>query len=151
MKKTYKCSNIKFCMEDENQRRTWEYLQGITRKDGSYGKILSDAFIAVLGGQVQAGTGKAVSDADSAILLEQDAYILEKMLDRVLEQKFHEMIKELRKVFAEQIGNGFSEYVLSVHSDAGKLMEKDDADGIGQMQETELSEDMMAFAFAMGE
>lgn len=69
MKKTYKCSNIKFCIEDENQRRTWEYLQGITRKDGSYGKILSDAFVAVLDGQMLAGVGKAVSGADSAVLL----------------------------------------------------------------------------------
>ena len=149
MKKTYRCSNIKFCMEDENQRRTWEYLRGITRKDGSYGKILSDAFIAVLDGQVQSETDGVVHD--SAILSEQDIEILGKMLDRALEQKFHEMLQELRKVFAEQIGNGFSEYVLPVHSDTGKLMEKDDADGIGQMQETELSEDMMAFAFAMGE
>ena len=48
MRKTYKCSNVKFCMEDEKQRRTWEYLQGITRKDGSYGKVLSDVFAAFL-------------------------------------------------------------------------------------------------------
>ena len=53
MKKTYKCSNIKFCMEDENQRRTWEYLQSITRKDGSYGKLLSDAFVTVINGEMQ--------------------------------------------------------------------------------------------------
>lgn len=42
MKKTYKSSNVRFCMEDENQRRTWEYLQSLTRKDSSYGKALSD-------------------------------------------------------------------------------------------------------------
>ncbi|MDE5598633.1 MAG: hypothetical protein K2J04_12500 [Lachnospiraceae bacterium] len=148
MKKAYKCSNIKFCMEDENQRRTWEYLQGITRKDGSYGKILSDAFVEVLDGKIQAGTDKAVSD--SAILLEQNIDILEKMLDRVLEQKFHEMLQELQRVLTEQISN-FSGYVSAVHSGAEKLMEKADADGMGQTQEAELSEDMMAFAFAMGE
>lgn len=139
-------------MENENQRRTWEYLQGITRKDGSYGKMLSDAFVAVLDGQMQVGTGKAMSDADSAILLEQDADILEKMLDRVLEQKFHEILQELQKVLAEQISNSFSEYVSAVYSDAEKLIEKTNADGMEQMQmqEPELSEDMMAFAFAMG-
>ncbi len=131
-------------MEDENQRRTWEYLQGITRKDGSYGKILSDAFAAVLDGQIQAGTDKAVSDP--AILLEQNIDILEKMLDRVLEQKFH----ELQRVLTEQISS-FSECVSLAHSGAEKLMEKSDVDGMGQMQEQELSEDMMAFAFAMGE
>ena len=48
MKKTYKSSNVRFCMEDENQRRTWEYLQSFTRKDCSYGKALSDAFVLVL-------------------------------------------------------------------------------------------------------
>ena len=136
-------------MEDENQRRTWEYLQGITRKDGSYGKILSDAFVEVLHGQVQAGTDKEVSDY--AILLEQNIDILEKMLDRVLEQKFHEKLQELQRVLTEQISNSFSGYVSAVHSSAEKLMEKADADGMGQMQEAELSEDMMAFAFAMGE
>ena len=151
MRKTYKCSNIKFCMENENQRRTWEYLQGITRKDGSYGKILSDAFVAVLDGQMQVGTGKAMSDADSTILLKQDADILEEMLDRVLEEKFHEILQELQKVLAEQIRNSFSEYVSAVYSDAEKLIEKTNADGMEQMQEPELSEDMMAFAFAMGE
>ncbi len=149
MRKTYKCSNIKFCMEDENQRRTWEYLQSMTRKDGSYGKILSDAFVAVLDGQLRDRTDKAVSD--SAISLEQDTDIFGKMLDRALEQKFHEIIQELQKVLAEQIRNSFSEYVSTVHSDAEELIEKTDAGGMGQTQEPELSEDMMAFAFAMGE
>ena len=148
MRKTYRCSNIKFCMEDENQRRTWEYLQSITRKDGSYGKILSDAFAAVLDGQIQAGTDKAVGD--SGIPLDQTMDILEKVLDRVLAHKFHEMLQELQRVLTEQIGS-FSEYVSSFHSGAERLMEKAGADGMEQMQETELSEDMMAFAFAMGE
>ncbi len=148
MKKSYKCSNIKFCIEDENQRRTWEYLQGITRKDGSYGKVLSDVFVAVLDGKIQTGSDKAVGD--SGIPLNQDMDILEKMLDRVLEQKFHEMLQALQRVLTEQIGS-FSECVSSVHSGAEKFMEKTDAEGMEQMQETELSEDMMAFAFAMGE
>ncbi len=148
MKKTYKCSNIKFCMEDENQRRTWEYLQGVTRKDGSYGKILSDAFVAVLDGQIQAETDNAVRN--STILSEYDTDILWKILDRALEQKFHENLQELQKALAEQIRNSFSEYVSTVHSDSENLIEKTSADGMEQMQEPELSEDMMAFAFAMG-
>lgn len=135
-------------MEDENQRRTWEYLQGITRKDGSYEKILSDAFVEVLDGQIQAGADKAVSD--SAIPLDQDMDTLEKVLDVALEQRFNEMLQELQRVLTEQIGS-FSEYVSSFHSGAERLMEKADADGMEQMQEQELSEDMMAFAFAMGE
>ena len=55
MRKTYKSSNVRFCMEDENQRRTWEYLQSLTRKDSSYGKALSDAFVLVLDGKVPKG------------------------------------------------------------------------------------------------
>ena len=148
MRKIYKCSNIKFCLEDENQRRTWEYLQGMTRKDGSYGKILSDAFAAVLDGHVQSETNGVVRD--SAILSGQDTDILGKMLDRVLEQKFHEILQELQRVLAEQISNSFNEYVSAVYSDAEKLIEKTNADGMEQMQEPELSEDMMTFAFAMG-
>ncbi len=100
MRKNYKCSNIKFCMEDENQRRTWEYLQGITRKDGSYGKILSDAFVAVLDGQIWAGTDKAVNDS-IIISAAQNADVFEEMLDRVLEQKFPEMLQELQKILGE--------------------------------------------------
>lgn len=149
MRKTYKCSNIKFCMEDENQRRTWEYLQGVTRKDGSYGKILSDAFVEVLDGQIQAGTDKAVSDPD--IPQEQNMDILEKMLDRALEQRFNEMLQELQKVLSEQISGGFREYVSGFHSGEENLSEKVDVDGMEHMQAQELSEDMMAFAFAMGE
>ena len=149
MRKTYKCSNIKFCMEDENQRRTWEYLQGMTRKDGSYGKMLSDAFVAVLDGRVQPETDRTMRD--SAILLEQDTDIFGEMLDRALEQKFHEMLQEIQKVLEEQIRDSFSEYVSVVHSNAEKLMEKTGADRMEQMQKPELSEDMMAFAFAMGE
>jgi len=149
MRKIYKCSNIKFCLEDENQRRTWEYLQGMTRKDGSYGKILSDAFVAVLDGHVQFETDSVVRD--SAILSGQDTYIFGKMLDRALEQKFHEMQQEIQKVLEEQIRDSFSEYISVVHSNAEKLMEKTGADGMEQMQEPKLSEDMMAFAFAMGE
>lgn len=150
MKKTYKCSNIKFCMEDENQRRTWEYLQGITRKDGSYGKILSDAFVAVLDGQIQAGTDKAVNDS-IIISAEQNADVFEEMLDKALEQKLHEMLQELQKVLGEQISSGFREYASGFHFSEDSLTDKNEADGMGQIQETELSEDMMAFAFAMGE
>ena len=149
MKKAYKCSNIKFCMEDENQRRTWEYLQGITRKDGSYGKILSDAFVEVLDGQIQAGTDLVVGDSD--IPPDRDMDIFEKMLDKALKQRFNEMLQELQKVLLEQISGGFRGYVSGFHSGEENLAEKVDVDGMEQMQETELSEDMMAFAFAMGE
>ena len=149
MRKTYKCSNIKFCMEDENQRRTWEYLQGMTRKDGSYGKILSDAFVAVLDGKTRLSVNKA--ENESSVLKENAADIFEEMLDRVLEEKFHEKLPKLQEVLAEQISRAFREYVADFHSGMDASADKADTDGMGQMQEPELSEDMMAFAFAMGE
>ncbi len=57
----------------------------------------------------------------------------------------------LQRVLGEQISSGFREYASGFHSGAENLAGKTDADGMGQMQEAELSEDMMAFAFAMGE
>lgn len=136
-------------MEDENQRRTWEYLQGMTRKDGSYGKMLSDAFVEAVDGKTKLGVNK--TENESAVLKENSADIFEEMLDRVLEEKFHEMLPKLREVFAEQISRAFREYVSSSHSGVDASADKADTDGMEQMQEQELSEDMMAFAFAMGE
>ena len=149
MRKTYKCSNIKFCMEDENQCRTWEYLQGMTRKDGSYGKILSDAFVEVIDGKTRLSVNKA--ENESVVLKENAIDIIEEMLDRVLEEKFHEMLPKLQEVFAGQISRTFREYVADFHSGVDASADKTDTDGMEQMQEPELSEDMMAFAFAMGE
>lgn len=149
MRKTYKCSNIKFCMEDENQRRTWEYLQGMTRKDGSYGKVLSDAFVEAVNGKTRLSVNKA--ENESIVLKENSADIFEEMLDRVLEEKFHEMLPKLQEVFAEQTSRAFREYVSAFHYGVDASADKADTDGMGQMQEPELSEDMMAFAFAMGE
>ena len=135
-------------MEDENQRRTWEYLQGITRKDGSYGKILSDAFVEVLDRGMQKMDR---TEDDAAILKAQTVDAIEEILDRILEQKFHEMIQELKEVFTDQISRGFREYAPEFRSTTDNHTHKTDAEGMGQVQEAELSEDMMAFAFAMGE
>ena len=135
-------------MEDENQRRTWEYLQGMTRKDGSYGKILSDAFVEAVDGKTRLSVNKA--ENESIVLKENVTDIFEEMLDRVLEEKFHEMLPKLQEVLAEQTSRAFREYVADFHSGVDASADKTDIDGMEQMQEPELSEDMMAFAFAMG-
>ncbi len=136
-------------MEDENQRRTWEYLQSMTRKDGSYGKVLSDAFVEAIDGKTKFSVNKA--ENESVVLKENVTDIFEEMLDRVLEEKFHEMFPKLQEVLAEQISRAFREYVADFHSGVDASADKTDIDGMEQMQEPELSEDMMAFAFAMGE
>ena len=136
-------------MEDENQRRTWEYLQGMTRKDGSYGKALSDAFVEAVDGKTRLSVNKA--ENESIVLKENVTDIFEEMLDRVLEEKFHELLPKLQEVLAEQTSRAFREYVADFHSGVDASADKTDIDGMEQMQEPELSEDMMAFAFAMGE
>ena len=88
---------------------------------------------------------------DSAVLRENTADGFEEMLDRVLEEKFHEMLSKLQDILTEQISRGFREYVSDFHSGVDASTDKVDTDGMGQMLEPELSEDMMAFAFAMGE
>ncbi len=98
---------------------------------------------------MQAGTDKAVNNP--LLPPVQDTDVLEKMLDRVLEKRFHEMFQELQKALTEQISSSFREYASNLHSGKENTAENADADGMGQMQETELSEDMMAFAFVMGE
>lgn len=71
MRKEYRSSNVRFCMDDENQRRTWEYLQSITRKEGSYGKILSDTFVQILDGNhaiEQEAAGVPETDMSNAMM-----------------------------------------------------------------------------------
>ena len=144
MKKTYKCSNIKFCMEDENQRRTWGYLQGMTRKDGSYGKMLSDAFVAVLDGK----NGAAASECSivEPNQSEQDLRKVEELLEGLLEDK----LRRLQEDLTERIEKCFQNCDFSFSAGIAESLEMDGANSMGQVQEPELSEDMMAFAFAMG-
>lgn len=148
MRKTYKCSNIKFCMEDENQRRTWEYLQGMTRKHGSYGKILSDAFVEVLDSKNEIRADK--SEELLALSLKQSEHEFEQlkeMFARVLEGNF----RNLQEILTEHMEKCFQECISNFQVGAVKAAEVVDSNELGQMQEAELSEDMMAFAFTMGE
>ena len=146
MRKTYKCSNIKFCMEDENQRRTWEYLRGLSRKDGSYGKVLSDVFVGYLDGY-GAGQGageKNPPEAEAAV-----PGIAEGKMEQFLTQMISEMFLEMREALVAEIRQSLAEYACA--SDPGGrtiLLRPDEARE--QTQEPELSEDMMAFAFGMG-
>lgn len=123
MKKTYRCSNVKFCMEDDNQRRAWEHLQGLTRKDGSYGKILSDALVTVLDGQVKECEEQTDSQSATAIAEETARLVLDGM----------------KELLAEKT-------LLSGGSEVGTTEQPPE-----QRQEQDMSEDMMDFAFAMGE
>ena len=160
MRKNYKCSNVKFCMEDENQRRTWEYLQGITRKDGSYGKVLSDVFAAFLDGQDQEkekqnGNGRvllnSVFSADERNL---ESERIEQVLGHIFERFEERMLMEIRQLLTERIRDCFIEFASDLANgavrDPGEVVVTDTGD-IGETQEQEMSEDMMAFAFGMGE
>lgn len=77
-------------MDDENQRRTWEYLQSITRKEGSYGKILSDAFVQILDGNY-AIEQEALQRNDTDGVIEQILSTQLSMLKRELLEKMESM------------------------------------------------------------
>ena len=139
MKKTYKCSNVKFCMEDENQRRTWEYLQMMTRKEGSYGKTLSDAFVAALDEAVQTEENSNSREYDDG---------LEETLGRLLDRKIQEMFTKMHEYLAEEIGRDFKRYVSEAPAGASSPVDDADMDGTEPEQAEELSEEMMDFAFA---
>lgn len=135
-------------MEDENQRRTWEYLQGITRKDGSYGKILSDVFATVLDSK----NGIKADKPEELLTLslkpsEHEFEQLKEMFVRVLEAKFW----SLQEILTEHMEKCFQEHTSDFQVGAVKAPEMTDSNELRQTQEVELSEDMMAFAFTMGE
>lgn len=118
MRKTYRCTNVKFCMEDEVQRRAWEYLHNGECKDGSYGKILSEALVAML-----------EREKSSSLHLEHVANDIPQETARLVLEGMRELLKE----------------TVSTNGTA-MLM-----DETMQKQEDDIAEDMLDFAFAMGE
>ena len=131
MRGTYRCTNVKFCMEDENQRRTWEYLHGLSRRDGSYGKILSDALVAVIDGQNgvrKTADGKSVNElkVDNALMTFSD-----EIAGLVLEG--------IKEMFMEQ----------NVFPSTQQVVQE--VERLEQQQADNLAEEMLDFAFAMGE
>ena len=110
MRKTYKSSNVRFCMEDENQRRTWEYLQSLTRKDSSYGKALSDVFVLVLDGKVSKGDAGEKEESCFSLLkakkaLSEENIPIGKMLS---EETFYEGLKVIAEHIEESVADRIS-------------------------------------------
>ena len=133
MRKEYRSSNVRFCMDDENQRRTWEYLQSITRKEGSYGKILSDAFVQILDGNY-AIEQEALQRNDTDGVIEQILSTQLSMLKRELLEKMESMYDNTQHA-ASQTG--------ADRTDIGK-----EAPGV---PESDMSDAMITMALAMGE
>lgn len=133
MRKEYRSSNVRFCMDDENQRRTWEYLQSITRKEGSYGKILSDAFVQILDGNY-AIEQEALQRNDTDGVIEQILSTQLSMLKRELLEKMESMYDNTQHA-ASQTGTNRAD------------IENEAAD----VPETDMSNAMMTMALAMGD
>ena len=112
MRKEYRSSNVRFCMDDENQRRTWEYLQSITRKEGSYGKILSDAFVQILDGNY-AIEQEALQRNDTDGVIEQILSTQLSMLKRELLEKMESMYDNTQHA-ASQTGTNRADIELSL-------------------------------------
>lgn len=133
MRKEYRSSNVRFCMDNENQRRTWEYLQSITRKEGSYGKILSDAFVQILDGNY-AIEQEALQRNDTDGVIEQILSTQLSMLKRELLEKMESMYDNTQHA-ASQTGTNRAD------------IENEAAD----VPETDMSDAMMTMALAMGD
>ena len=165
MRKTYKSSNVRFCMEDENQRRTWEYLQSLTRKDCSYGKALSDAFVLVLDRKVSKGEAEelclSTSVAEKAIsegnipcgkMLSEDAFHKDlKATAEHIEESLANQISKMQEAFLRQLTKELEEHALRTVSGGDTLHREQCEEETEQVPETDMSDAMMSMALAMGE
>lgn len=133
MRGTYRCTNVKFCMEDENQRRAWEYLHGLNRRDGSYRKVLADALIAMIDRQ---------NDAQNA---ERKRFLGELHEDST--DEFSAFANKVAEVVLEGITDYFADKAV-FHSAEQRT---DEVQVSKQEQEEGIAEDMLDFAFSMGE
>lgn len=133
MKRTYRCTNVKFCMEDENQRRAWEYLHGLDRMDGSYGKVLSDALIAVIDAH------KDAADAVKGGLLIQT------------HGSCGDAIKAVSSEIAGIVLEGIKEILADKASCYGAEQDANESGLAEREQEDEIAEDMLDFAFTMSD
>ena len=133
MRGTYRCTNVKFCMEDENQRRAWEYLHGLNRRDGSYGKVLADALIAVIGSQ---------SNLQNAMR--------KRFSGKQCEDSGDE-IKEFANKVAGVVLEGINDYFADKAVFQGTKQRLDETQVSKPEPEEEIAEDMLDFAFSMGE
>ncbi len=133
MRKEYRSSNVRFCMDDENQRRTWEYLQSITRKEGSYGE---NTFRRIC------------SDIDGNHATEQEALqqnlsecVTEKMLSMQLSTLKRELLEEMESIY----GNA-----IPAASQTGDHRDEMEQEAAG-VPESDMSDAMITMAFAMGD
>ena len=159
MRKTYKSSNVRFCMEDENQRRTWEYLQSLTRKDSSYGKALSDAFVLVLDRKVSKGEAEelclSTSVAEKAssernipsgkMLSEEAFYDGLKVTAEHIEESVADRISKMQEALLRQLTKELEEHALRTVS-GEETPHREQCE-----KETDMSDAMMSMALAMGE
>lgn len=133
MKGTYRCTNVKFCMEDENQCRAWQYLHSLSRKDGSYGKVLSDALVVVLDGGFQPKSKQETGN--------------DKTFEKGFEMPIRELAEETARIVLTGIktmaGEGLSLQNVEMAQQATEVLE--------QEHEEDIAEDMLSFAFGMDE
>lgn len=168
MRKTYKSSNVRFCMEDENQRRTWEYLRSLTRKDSSYGKALSDAFVLALDGRVSNGeTGEAEEHcffaweskktssegniSNGKIFSEEAFHDGLKLAAEHIEESVADRISKMQEAFLRQLTKELEEHALRTVSGEDTPHREQCEEETEQGPETDMSDAMMSMALAMGE
>ena len=113
MRKEYRSSNVRFCMDDENQRRTW--------------KILSDAFVQILDGNY-AIEQEALQRNDTDGVIEQILSTQLSMLKRELLEKMESMYDNTQHA-ASQTGTNRAD----IENEAADVPETDMSDAMMTM------------------
>lgn len=98
-KKTYKCTNVKFCIDDPIQNQAWEYLHSNERCKGSFGKIISLAINKLINPAADNNDfiGSSHNDSDEGNGLVATG-IDAKMIREIIKETMHEELEELRKL-----------------------------------------------------
>lgn len=101
-KKTYKCTNVKFCIDDPIQNQAWEYLHSSERSKGSFGKIISLAIDYMINPSADNTEFIGSSHIDSDVKNNNAGELITgtdaKLIREIIKETLHEELKELRKL-----------------------------------------------------
>lgn len=164
MRCEYKSTNIKFRMDDKNQRKAFEYLKSPRRGKGSYSKILSDALVEKLereqslsGDDADVASGNRLVSEEYLmnaleVLRETFEEFLEETLNKKLSEYVHGVLSEATNSFSERLCDLLGEKPALASSATERITGSIKADeDIHHEQEPEISEDMIGFAMMFGD
>ena len=168
MRKTYKSSNVRFCMEDENQRRTWEYLQSLTRKDSPMERHFQMPLnwfwmVGYLTGMLEKQRSLFLPIESQESFKGKKNIPIGKKLSRGvfhdglkvtaehIEESVADRISKMQRAILRQLTKELEEQALRTVSVENTLHREQYEEETEQVPETDMSDAMMSMALAMGE